>query len=223
MNSFDDVLNGKPEPVTRWRLLLGGLPDLATAAACLLSWLDPTLLGPHWVKIMLITVLAEFIVIHSGGFMAGLMQMPVTRLKRFAMQLGLVLFYLLFIWALASSLDARWLYVTFGWLFLSKFLVAWSATPGARMAVREQMIDWPFAVAAYLLSLLIGFTLLDSARGGISDGVFLAAGLADAGLFEDKPWIGLAAGTMYFSAMAIWRMRPWRWSHNGGPMPVTGG
>ena len=208
---FGDALNSPPVQVARWRLILGGLPDLATAAACLLSWLFPTVLGVAWVKILLITVLAEFIVIHSGGFMSGLGQLPATRMKRLGAQLGLILFYLLFIWALASSLDAPWLYVAFGWLFISKLVVAWSATPGAQLALREQMIDWPFAVAAYLLSTMLGFLVFDGLRGGISPQVFLDAGLADAGLYEDKPWVGLSAGTFYFSAMALWRFRLWRW------------
>jgi hypothetical protein len=48
-------------------------------------------------------------------------------------------------------------------------------------------------------------------RGGINDRVFIDAGLKDAGLFEDRPWTALAAGSLYFTAMGLWRMRLWRW------------
>ncbi|MDP3859491.1 MAG: hypothetical protein Q8Q73_17180 [Stagnimonas sp.] len=206
-----EVMDEKPDPAPRWQMALGGLPDLGTALACWLSWQQPEVLGAAWVKLMVITVLAEFFVIHSGGFMATFGNMPASRLGRIGAHLGLASFYFLFIFALAHSLDAPWLYGMFAWLFLSKLLVSWSANRGARLAIREQMIDWPFAVAAYLLSLGAGFIQFESANGGINEQVFVAAGLVDAGLFEDRPWTALAAGSIYFTAMGLYRMRLWRW------------
>jgi hypothetical protein len=211
MDPFETVMAALAEPAPRWQMALGGLPDLGTALACFLCWQHPEVLGPAWVKLMVITVLAEFFVIHSGGFMATFGNMPASRLGRIGAHLGLASLYFLFIFALAHSLDAPWLYGMFAWLFLSKLLVSWSANRGARLAIREQMIDWPFAVAAYLLSIGTGFIQFESANGGISEQVFVAAGLVDAGLFEDKPWTALAAGSIYFTAMGLYRMRLWRW------------
>lgn len=206
-----EVMNETPDPAPRWQMALGGLPDLATALACLLCWWWPAVLGAPWVKLMAIAMLAEFLVIHSGGFMAIFGNLPATRLRRVGAHLALAAFYFLFIWGLATGLDAPWLYGLFVWLFLSKLTVSWSANRGARLAIREQMIDWPFAVAAYLLSLVVGLLLFESVRGGINDRVFIDAGLKDAGLFEDRPWTALAAGSLYFTAMGLWRMRLWRW------------
>lgn len=211
MSVIDRVMDEKPEPAPRWQMALGGLPDLGTALACFLSWQHPEVLGAAWVKLMVITVLAEFLVIHSGGFMATFGNLPRSRLGRIGAHLGLASFYFLFIWALAMSLDAPWLYGLFGWLFFSKLLVSYSANRGARLAIREQMIDWPFAVAAYLLSIGAGFIAFEAVHGGISEQVFIDAGLGDAGLFEDKPWTALAAGSIYFTAMGLYRMRLWRW------------
>lgn len=208
-----EVMQEKPDPAPRWQMALGGLPDVGTALACWLSWQYPALLGVAWVKPMVITVLAEFFVIHSGGFMATAGNLPRTRLGRVGAHLGLAAFYFLFIFALAHSLDAPWLYGLFAWLFLSKLLVSWSANRGARLAIREQMIDWPFAVAAYLLSIAAGFIVFETSNGGISEQVFADAGLAGAGLFEDRPWTALATGTIYFLAMGFYRMRLWRWFH----------
>jgi hypothetical protein len=208
---LQQAMDEKPEPAPAWRLAFGGVPDLVTAATCWLAWQQPRTLGAEWVKIMVIVVLSEFFVIHSGAFMAAFGNMPKSRLGRIGAHLGLAAFYFLFIWAIAASLDAHWLFAVFGWLFFSKILVSWSAGRGSRMAIREQMIDWPFAVAAYLGSIMLGFVVLEGASGGITERVFLDAGLKDAGLFEDKPWVALSAGTFYFSAVGLWRMRIWRW------------
>lgn len=192
-------------------MLLGGIPDLVTAITCWIVWQSPGLLGATWVKTMVVVVLMEFFVIHSGAFMGIAANMPKSRRNRILSQLGLIVFYGLLVCAFAAGLDERWLYAVFGWLFLSKLLVSWSAKRGSILAVREQMIDWPFAVAAYLGSIFTALFLFQDVRGGVTPQVFADAGLAGAGLMADQPWIALAAGTLYFAAMALWRMRIWRW------------
>ena len=208
---LDQVFEEKPDPAPAWKLILGGAPDFVTAALCWLAWQNPLALGAEWVKKMAVVFLMEFFVIHSGGFMATFGNMPLTRLGRIGAQSGFVAFYFLFIWAFAMSLHASWLYFAFGWLFFSKILVSWSATRGAKLAIREQLIDWPFAVAAYLLSMGTGFTTFEATPGGVTEQVFLDSGLKDAGLFEDHPWVALAGGSIYFTAMGLWRLRVWRW------------
>lgn len=201
----------KPDRTARWRLALGGLPDLATAAACLLSWWWPALLGAAWVKVMALTVLVEFLVIHAGAFLTVFGNAPRTRLGRSAAHLALASFYGIFIWAIARDYEANWLYPLFAWLLFSKLLVCWSSQPQNHPNLREQLIDWPFAVASYIGALMIGIVLCENLRGGIDYRVFRDAGLSGKSLFQDKPWAALAAGSIYFTAMGIWRMRPWRW------------
>ena len=210
-NDFVDALAERPDAAPRWKLAIGGLPDAGTAMGCALSWWFPSVLGAAWVKILLVTVLVEFFVIHSGGFLATAGQLPQTRAGRLTAQLALIAFYALFIVAIALGTGSHWLLLTFAWLFGSKLVVSWSAGRESRLAIREQLIDWPFAVAAYLIALVCGFVFFETARGGITPQVFEASGLAGAGLFEDKPWAGLAAGTFYFGAMSLYRMRLWRW------------
>jgi len=211
MDMFDDSGGDAAHPVSPWKMLLGGLPDLATALMCWMAWRTPAILGAAWVKTLVVVVMAEFFVIHSGAFMGIAANLIESRRQRILFQLGLVLFYGLFVFALATALDETWLYAIFGWLFLSKLLVSWSANRGRLRAVREQMIDWPFAVTAYLGSLFTGFMAFEHARGGITPQVFADAGLVGAGLMEDQPWQALAGGCIYFALMSIWRMRIWRW------------
>ena len=211
------VTDDQPKPVGYGWLMLGGLPDLATAVACLLSWWWPALLGVAWVKIMALTVLVEFLVIHAGAFLAVFGNAPRTRLGRSVTHLALASFYGLFIWAIARDYEAYWLYPLFAWLLLSKLLVCWSSQPHQHPNLREQLIDWPFAVASYLIALLIGIALFENVRGGIDYRVFREAGLSGKDLFDNKPWAALAAGSIYFTAMGIWRMRVWRWARGRAP------
>lgn len=192
-------------------MFLGGVPDLLTATLCWMVWQTPGLLGATWVKTMVVVVLMEFFVIHSGGIFAAIHELVATRRNRVLLSLLLIVFYGLFVVALAHGLDENWMYAFFGWLFLSKLLVAWTADRNPKFTFREQMIDWPFAVAAYLGSLFTGFIAFEHSRGGISTQVFADSGLAGAGLVQDQPWAALAAGSFYFSLMALWRMRLWRW------------
>lgn len=194
----------KPEPAPRWRLALGGIFDFVTAATFWLVWSDADRFGAESVKRLELVLLLEFFVIHASGFFGVLGR----KIYGF---LGLAAFYLLFVAVLAWSLHARWLLVAFGWLLLSKLQVVWLSTRRAQLTVREQMIDWPFSVAAYLGSLVLCLAALDVPRLSITDQVFAAAGLAGAGLFEDQPWRALAAGTLYFGLLGLWRMRLWRW------------
>ncbi|WP_158608576.1 hypothetical protein [Stagnimonas aquatica] len=208
------------EPSPRWRMLLGGLPDLATAATCLLCWWQPRLLGTDWIKPMLLTVLVEFLVIHSGVFMAVFGNAPKTRLFRSLAHLGLAGFYGLFVWLIARDYEAPWLYALFGWLFFSKLLVCWSAQPLHHPSLREQLIDWPMAVASYLLSLVLGGLLFEAQRGGLDYRLIREAGLSGKPMFEQAPWTLLASGALYFTAMGLYRMRLWRW-RRPGPQPAA--
>lgn len=194
-----------------WKRLLGSIPDLLTATMCWIAWQTPGLLGAAWVKTMTIVVLMEFFVIHSGGILSAVNLLIKTKFHRILLNLFLMVFYGFLVYSLAHGLKENWLYGFFGWLFFSKILVSWSVSKKNAFAVREQMIDWPFAVTAYLGSLLTAFIGLEHARGGITVQVFADSGLAGAGLVEDQPWTALAAGSFYFTLMALWRMRLWRW------------
>ena len=208
------------EASPRWRMLLGGLPDLATATVCLLCWWQPRLLGADWIKPMLLTVLVEFLVIHSGVFMAVFGNAPRTRRLRTLAHLGLAAFYGLFVWLIARDYDAPWLYPLFGWLWFSKLLVCWSAQPLHHPSLREQLIDWPMAAGSYLLSLVLGTLLFEAQRGGIDYRLIREAGLTGKPMFEQSPWALLASGAIYFTAMGLYRMRLWRWRRPAAP-PVT--
>ena len=206
--------SAKPEPLPRWQLALGGAPDLVTAATFWIVWSDPLRWGAPQVKRMELVVILEFFVIHASGFL-GLLGGN----RLFAVGLGV--FYLLFVWGIATAAGSLWMLGAFAWLLASKLHLALPGTSRAskQSALHEQLIDWPFSVAAYLGSFAVCLEALDVPRLGITDQVFADAGLKDAGLFEDQPWQALATGLLYFALMGLWRMRLWRWFRRA-PAPV---
>jgi hypothetical protein len=194
-----------PAPAPAWRLVLNGIPDFITAAMFWLAWSQPLRWGPHLVKDMEVALLLEFFVIHSSGFLAVFGRFrPVAA--------GLCLFYLLIVGVICLSTGSPWALAAFAWLLFSKLHLRLPGTAAAAQAaaLRELIIDWPFSVAIYLVSLVLGLAVLDAPRLGISDAVFATAGLKDAGLFEDQPWKAMAAGLIYFSLIGLWRMHLWR-------------
>ena len=48
--------------------VFAALPDAVTSAIFLTAWIAPGVLGPVWVKNLMLTMLIEFIVMHSGAF-----------------------------------------------------------------------------------------------------------------------------------------------------------
>lgn len=209
------AIEAKPPPAPIWRLALGGVPDFLTAWTLWIVWNDPARFGYEWVKRGELTVLLEFFVIHACGFYAAFGR----SLPGF---LGLSAFYLMFIVSIALSTESMWLLSAFGWLLFSKLQMSVQDLKHARFALHEQFLDWPFAVVAWLGSLVIGMAAVEVPRRGITREVFDLSGLAGAGLFEDQPWRALAAGVLYFSLMGLYRLRLWRWFRRTSTAPAAG-
>ena len=109
---------------TGWRALLAALPDGLTAAAFAAIWLSPFVFGEAGVRTAMLVMLLEFFLIHATGFFTAFVMAPgLARGKRVAAILGLSLFYLLMIGALASSFGEWWPLLAFGWLVAAK--LAW--------------------------------------------------------------------------------------------------
>ena len=74
------------------------LPDLITSATFLCAWIAPGLIGYARVRDLMLLMLIEFIVMHSGAFTAVVFGMQdVSRIKRALSLAGLTAFYLMFV------------------------------------------------------------------------------------------------------------------------------
>lgn len=182
--------------------LFAAAPDAITAAIFLTAWIAPTLPGPEVVKNLMLTMLIEFIVVHSSAFYAGISAAEsVARAKRMLMLLGFAAFYMMFVVAFALAFDSTWPIIAFAWLLLSRFAHLWMhPTPGSRETER-MMITWAASCAAYVLGALVTVVLPLPALG-ITPDFITSMHLSGSGAWIERPQTVLAFGFLYFAVQA---------------------
>jgi len=186
---------------------LAALPDALTALAYAWAWLQPLRFGDDVVKTLMLVMLMEFLVVHSGGFLGvTVLSDGFTRLQKTFAILGFGCFYLLFAAAFSLAFHAWWPVFTFLWLLGSRFAVVWLSPLPRGDEVGRQMSLWALSVAAYLAAVFLGVLLPLPALG--VEAALPNLGLVGGGLWVEKPWTVLASGLFYFSVMA-WSK--WKW------------
>jgi len=189
------------------RRLLAAAPDTITALLFLLTWIDPTLPGPNQVKALMLTMLIEFVVMHSGVFYAAIAGMNyASRLKRASMFTGLTLFYSTFIVGFAFAFDSVWPIYAFAWLFVSRFLHIWISPAHTGRSMDPQLSLWVFSAAMYVLG-VFATVLLPLPRFGITPEFVAMLHLKGSGEWIDRPYVVLAFGFFYFAAQAAFKYK----------------
>jgi hypothetical protein len=181
------------------------LPDLVLAGTFALVWLDPSRSGLPSVRRLVMTVLLEFFIVHSSGFMGVIAIGNRSRPKAVWLTLGLGAFYTLFIGAFAIGSRDWWLLGSF-WLLMANRLLGLviGQAPDDR---RDFLImgTWAFTVAAYLLAIGIG-VMANVPALGIRASVIDAQGFSVGGLWTEHPQTALAAGAIYFAMVGLWEL-----------------
>ncbi len=181
------------------------LPDLLLAGTFALVWLDPSRSGLPSVRRLVMTVLLEFFIVHSSGFMGVIAIGNRNRPRAVWLTLGLGAFYTLFIGAFAIGSSDWWLLGSF-WLLMANRLLGLliGQAPDDR---REFLImgTWAFTVAAYLLAVGIG-VMANVPALGITASVIDARGFSVGGLWTEHPQTALAAGAIYFAIVGLWEL-----------------
>jgi len=182
--------------------LFAATPDAITAAIFLTAWIAPMLPGPEAVKNLMLTMLIEFIVVHSSAFYAGISAMEdIGRVKRMLMLLGLAMFYMMFVVAFAFAFDSTWPIFAFGWLLLSRFAHLWThPAPGSRETER-MMITWSASCATYVLGAL-ATVMLPLPALGITPAFVASMHLSGSGEWIERPQTVLAFGFLYCAVQA---------------------
>lgn len=182
--------------------LLAALPDAITASVFLTAWIAPAVAGPERIKNLLLTMLIEFIVVHSSGFYGGIMAMSdASRLKRALAMLGLGAFYMIFIFAFSLIFGSTWPIWAFLWLLGSRFVHLWVAPVEDAAATTRTMQLWAASVAAYVLG-AIATVILPLPALGITPEVIESLHLKGSGEWIERPYTVLAFGTLYFGIQA---------------------
>jgi hypothetical protein len=194
--------------------VFSALPDFGLAFAFLTTWISPGRLGDHMISYLMLLMLLEFIIVHSSGFMAGLMVSDVPRGKKTLWLFGLSCFYMLFVGAFALAFGTWWPLSAFWLLTLNRLSgVLLGQAPVGRES-QMVMASWAVGALAYLL-LAFATTLLPVPRLGITKAVVAAEHLPGTGLWVDEPQRVIAFGFLYFTVVALWELGAHAWVSRG--------
>lgn len=181
------------------------VPDGLTAAAFVAIWISPFVFGELSVKTAMLIMLVEFFLIHATGFLTAIGERSnVSRSKRMLGMLGMSLFYLLMVSALAWSFGEWWPLLAFGWLAVGKIAWSWGMRADGEDAMSLQMAAWGGSVVAYLFGCFLT-VLLPVPRLGMHADLHLQFGLGDdtTGLWITEPHRVVAFGALYFGLLCL--------------------
>jgi len=189
------------------RRLLAGLPDAAAAALFLWCWIAPTALHPKFVGFLVLVLLIEFLVVQAGPFLGSViygakMGLDRARRRRIAAVLGIT--YLLFAGLAAASFDSWYPFFIFVWLCGAKLFAALICyDPNATGREREMTI-WILSVSFYFGVVFLTFFTPVPMLGITENGA--AYGLRGQYEWANYPFKAIAAGFVYFLALALMRL-----------------
>ena len=175
------------------------LPDAVTSAIFLIAWIAPQALGPVWVKNLMLTMLIEFIVMHSGAFYFAIASADTSRVMRSFYLIGLTAFYGGFIAAFALAFKSTWPFFAFGWLFVSRFASLWTNQNAGR---RELMSRTWIVSLLYYLGGIFATILIPLPQFGLTPEFVASIHLSGRGLWVEKPQTVIVFGAFYFGALA---------------------
>ena len=193
---------------TGWRALFAALPDGLTAAAFAAIWLSPFVFGEAGVRTAMLVMLLEFFLIHATGFFTAFVMAPgLARGRRVAAILGLSLFYLLMIGALASSFGEWWPLLAFGWLVAAKLAWVYARRPAGDEEDDRGAIAWAGSGVAYVLG-AFATAVPPVPRLGMTETLQPGFGLGDdaGGLWMDEPQRVIAFGVLYFGLLCLGKL-----------------
>lgn len=194
-----------PHPVGR---VFAAAPDALTALAYAWTWLLPFYFDADAVATLMLVMLMEFLVVHSGGFLGvTVLADGMSKTRKSLALLGLGSFYLLFAIGFSLAFKAWWPVLTFAWLLGSRFAMVWLAPVPRESEAGRQMGLWAFSVAAYLAAVFAG-VIVPWPQLGITTQAIPHLGLTGGGLWVEHPQTVMASGLLYFAASA-WSK--WKW------------
>lgn len=212
------MLESSPAPVTSASLtherplarVLDASGDLALAGLFLLTWLTPGASLALPLSVALLTMLLEFIVVHSTGFMGAATLEKGSRAARAKVILGFGAFYTLFVGGFALAFGTWWPLIAFWALTLNRSLgVLFDRAPSEEQALRIRK-GWAAITMSYLFAVTFT-TLLPMPDLGIDAAARVAADLPSSGLWVREPQRVVAAGVLHFGASAVSSLFGHRW------------
>lgn len=194
---------------------VSALPDAITAAAYAIAWFAPLGFGQDTIRNLMLLMLMEFLVVHSGAFIGTtVLSDKLGRGAKSLSILGFGAFYMLFAGAFSLAFHSWWPALSFLWLLLAKFALVWLAPVPRALEARRMTTQWGISVLFYLMAVFVG-VILPLPRFGLGADVVPMLGLGGSGLWIEQPHTVIASGLIYFAASAWskWAFRP-EWADN---------
>jgi hypothetical protein len=194
---------------------LSAAPDVAIGVAFLLAWLFPRLVGVDMVNYALLTMLLEFIVVHSAGFMGVvILDRGSHTVRKTGLIVGLGVIYSIFVGAFCVAFDTWWPMVAFWSLTLNRLTGVFFHTAPEGEERRRQESGWATGAVLYLIWIFIT-VILPLPRLGLTEAVVADAHLPGSGLWVEKPQKVIAAGAGYFLSQAYVELHEAGWFKSG--------
>jgi len=185
-----------------WFRLVTALPSAALAVTFLITWIAPYTFGEQVVRRLVLLMLLEFIIIHSSAFMGLAVISNRPRRQKVKTLLFLGAFYSLFAAGFAASFERWWPMFAFWGLTANRLLAALVAPPAREADKRHIQAIWSCTVLWYLVAASVT-TFLPIPELGITAAVRGTQDLPGTGLWIDEPQRVIAAGFLYFAAVAV--------------------
>lgn len=209
------------------RRAIAAAPDAVTASFFVYAWIHPLGFGTTLVGDLLLVMLLEFLLVHSGAFIGNIVLSPAARWKKTLGVLGFGAFYMLFVLGFAYGMNRPWAIYAFGWLLVARLAMVWFAPMPREDEIRRQQALWGTGALFYILG-AFATTLLPIPELGMTAQVREQLGIAATGkgLWQQKPQTVLAFGALYFGAMAWvrWKLAtelPKTTTPASPPVPMT--
>jgi hypothetical protein len=205
-------------PANRLARFIAAAPDMATSTLYVWTWIDPLHFGNDMVKSLMLVMLMEFLVVHSGAFIGlTVLSDSATRGQKTVAIVGFGAFYMLFAGAFSLAFHSWWPALSFLWLLGARFAMVWLTPLPKADEVQRQTTLWGLSVMAYLASVFAG-VLLPIPQWGITEDVLPTLALPGSGLWIEQPQTVIVGGALYF-ALVAWSKYAYRgsWAKNAKP------
>jgi len=189
------------------RRFLLALPDAAAAALYLWCWIAPLAWQPKLVAVLVLVLLIEFIVVQAGPFIGTVVYgaaMGLDRRRRLRTAVALGGTYLGFAALAALSFDAWFPFLIFAWLFAVKVFTATYGRDRMATGRDREMTFWILSVSFFFVAVFFTMFVPIPTFGITEDGAVY--GLRGQYEWANFPYKPIAAGFMYFCALAITRL-----------------
>jgi hypothetical protein len=180
------------------RSVASAIPDFAIALLFLTTWFAPLLFDMKMVTSLKLTMLLEFIIIHSAAMTAGILVSARPLLQRALHFLFFGVVYSLFVGGFAYVSGVWWPLTAFWLLMLNRMA---TLLPGGRRSDSDDVTGrW---TTSFLLFLAFAFltAIVPLPRFGISEAVIAAQEFTGSGVWVEQPQSVIAFGFLYFAAI----------------------